>query len=78
MECTDMDAKLSEPIEISLNAKARTTTARTIGDLLAELELTRRQVSVILNERVQRRATRAEVPLHPGDHVEIIAMVGGG
>ena len=50
----------------------------TIADLLAQLELTPRQVAVEVNHRVIPRATHDEHVLQSGDRLEVVTLVGGG
>jgi thiamine biosynthesis protein ThiS len=54
------------------------TTATTVEQLLAELELDPRAVVVELNREIIRRPVIAVTPVHEGDVVEIVHFVGGG
>ena len=54
------------------------TTATTVEQLLAELELDPRAVVVELNREIIRRPAIAATPVHEGDVVEIVHFVGGG
>lgn len=51
---------------------------KTAADLLSALDVMRERVAVMVNGDVVRRALLAETPLHEGDTVEVITMVGGG
>ncbi len=48
------------------------------GELLTRLEVKRDRVAVVINENVIRRGDLDAAPLHDGDTIEIITMVGGG
>ena len=54
------------------------TTATTVEQLLAELELDPRAVVVELNREIIRRPVIADTPVRDGDVVEIVHFVGGG
>ncbi len=57
---------------------------QTIGDgatleaLLSALALAPRRVAVERNGQLVRRADFAQTPLHEGDCLEIVTLVGGG
>lgn len=50
----------------------------TVADLVHKLDLTPARVAIEVNEQLVRRATFGETPLHDGDRVEIVTLVGGG
>ncbi len=50
----------------------------TIADLLAHHDLIPQRVAVEVNEQLVRRVNYAQTPLHEGDRVEIVTLVGGG
>lgn len=50
----------------------------TIGDLIADLELTKRRVAVEVNRDIVPRETFATRVLCEGDVVEIVHFIGGG
>ena len=50
----------------------------TIAALLAELQLSPRQVAVEVNLQLVPRARHAERLLADGDRLEIVSLVGGG
>lgn len=64
-------------MKITLNGQAREVTARTVAELLRELEAPLQGVAVAVNERVVRRAEH-EQALREGDKVELIRAVQGG
>ncbi len=64
---------------LTINGSPRElTTATTVEQLLAELELDPRAVVVELNREIIRRPAIAATPVHDGDVVEIVHFVGGG
>lgn len=50
----------------------------TVAELLAALQLDRRQVVVELNERIVRRDEVEQAPVRENDSIEILRFVGGG
>ncbi len=50
----------------------------TIADLLDGFKLIVQRVAVEVNEQLVRRADYPQTPLHDGDRVEIVTLVGGG
>jgi len=50
----------------------------TVAELVARLQLIPQRVAVELNTRLVRRGEYAQTPLHAGDRVEIVTLVGGG
>lgn len=65
-------------LDITVNGSPRRSSARTLGELLAELKVAELRTAVMVNDAIIRRADRPAHPLRPGDRVEIISMVGGG
>lgn len=49
-----------------------------VAALVQSLDLKGRRVAVMVNEEVVKRERWEEVPIHEGDTVEVIQMVGGG
>lgn len=49
-----------------------------VPDLLARLELNPTLVAVEINKQLVPRRRHAETPLHDGDVMEIVTLVGGG
>lgn len=66
-------------MQLTINGTPREiTAARTVEQLLGELELDPRAVVVELNREIIRRPALAETPVSDGDVVEIVHFVGGG
>lgn len=67
-------------MHLHINGKPREVSAATVTaeDLLAELDIKRERVAVVINENVVRRAELGNTRLSENDTVEIITMVGGG
>ena len=65
-------------MKIKLNGESHETTARTVTELLQELQAPEKGVAVAINGQVVRKAEQAQTPLHEGDHVELIRAVQGG
>lgn len=66
-------------VKIALNGETyETGEARTLLELLKQLDLADRRVAVLLDDEVVRKATFAETLLAPDSRIEIIQMVGGG
>lgn len=58
--------------------KNQSTAARTVGELLRELKLDKPGVAVEVNRQLVPRRQHDTTPLHDGDSVEIVTLVGGG
>ena len=66
-------------MNVTINGTPRElSSAGTVEQLLAELELDPRAVVVELNREIIRRPAIAATPVHDGDVVEIVHFVGGG
>ena len=65
-------------MKITLNGAARQTDAKTIAELLRELQFEPTSLAVAANESVVRRADFATHVLQAGDSIEIIRAVQGG
>ncbi|HEX8835112.1 MAG TPA: sulfur carrier protein ThiS [Abditibacteriaceae bacterium] len=65
-------------MNILLNGKAHTTTARTVGELLHELATPPTGIAVAINDSVVRRAELDATALNENDRVEVIRAVQGG
>lgn len=66
-------------MHLTINGQPRDISdARTVEQLLGELELDPRAVVVELNREIVRRPALAATPLAEGDVVEIVHFVGGG
>ena len=49
-----------------------------VADLVRGLELPPEQVAVELNRKLVRRSSHGETPVHAGDVLEVVTLVGGG
>ena len=66
-------------MQIEINGERREVAeGTTIAGLLRELEVTQPHVAVEVNLEVVPRARHAESPLHDGDRLEVVTLVGGG
>ena len=66
-------------MQLTINGDLRTiAAARTVGQLLVQLNLDPRTVVVELNREIIRRPVIATTPVAEGDVVEIVHFVGGG
>ncbi|MDQ3812559.1 MAG: sulfur carrier protein ThiS [Armatimonadota bacterium] len=63
---------------IKLNGERRETTARTIAELLQELDAPPIGIAVAVNGHVVRKAEHAATALRENDDVEVIRAVQGG
>jgi thiamine biosynthesis protein ThiS len=67
----------SNEIAIEVNGEPRRARARSVRELLAELELPQERIAVELNRELLPR-DRFDRPLAAGDRLEIVTFVGGG
>lgn len=66
-------------MHLTINGQPREVTgARTVEQLLGELELDPRAVVVERNREIIRRPELATTPVAEGDVLEIVHFVGGG
>lgn len=66
-------------MHLTINGQPReVTAARTVEQLLGELELDPRAVVVERNREIIRRPELATTPVAEGDVLEIVHFVGGG
>jgi thiamine biosynthesis protein ThiS len=66
-------------MQVTINGQSReVVNARTVEQLLGELELDPRAVVVELNRAIIRRPALADTLVRDGDEVEIVHFVGGG
>jgi sulfur carrier protein len=65
-------------MKISLNGENTETTARTVAELLEQLQVSSIGVAVAVNQSVVRRADHASHSLQENDAVEVIRAVQGG
>ena len=74
---------VSEPaageIEIRLNGEPRRLAGGgTVADLVAELGKDPRTLAIEHNGSILSRSRWSEIPLAPGDRLEVVTLVGGG
>ncbi len=66
-------------MDIQLNGERRSVAETwTIADLLTDLNVESRYCAVERNREVVPREQHATCRLRPGDHLEIVTLVGGG
>ncbi|HVR64761.1 MAG TPA: sulfur carrier protein ThiS [Polyangia bacterium] len=66
-------------MRVTVNGQPRTAApGTTVAALIAEMGIDPRRVAVERNQDVVPRLTWSEAPLADGDHLEIVAFVGGG
>lgn len=68
------------PVSIRLNGHSVRTTAGSLREVLAEMEVdpARRGIAVAVNGAVVPRQAWAEAPVAEGDEVEVIGATQGG
>lgn len=66
-------------MELSVNGQPQEVAAgMTVAGLLEQLNMQPRLVAVERNRELIPRGQHTECELQPGDHVEIVTLVGGG
>jgi len=65
-------------VRITLNGADRDVAAATLEDLIAELGMADQRLAAERNRELVPRRLWPATPLHPGDRLEIVQMVGGG
>lgn len=65
-------------IEVEVNGKRHTVAARTLAELLSELQLGADRIAVERNRELVPRRLWPETMLTSGDRIEVVQMVGGG
>jgi len=69
---------MSEHISIQLNGEAQTVSARTLADLVVELDLKKRMIAIEKNLEVVPKSQYGVTSLQEGDRIELVHMIGGG
>ena len=69
---------MSELTNITVNGESRATGARTVADLLREIDFVPKKVAVEHNGAIVPRSTLSDLALAQGDTLEIVHFVGGG
>lgn len=64
--------------QITLNGEPHTTDAATVAELLQKQGLEGQAVAVELNQSVVPKREHPDQPLHDGDTIELVTLVGGG
>lgn len=65
-------------MRIQVNGDTREVTARTILELVGELDLDPRKVAVERNLEIVPRSLHGATALADGDRIEVVQFVGGG
>ena len=65
-------------IELVVNGEATRTGSATVADLLKELGLAGQAVAVEVNQAVVPKKQHDQTPIHSGDSIELVTLVGGG
>lgn len=65
-------------MKIRLNGQEYETKAKTVGQLLEELQIHPQRVAVEVNLQIVKRAQYDEFRIKEGDTVEVVHFVGGG
>jgi sulfur carrier protein len=69
---------MTDVIRITLNGESKSVAARTVAELLGEVDAPEFGVAVAKNGTVVRKTDHASAPLNDGDSIEIIRAVQGG
>jgi len=69
---------MSEQISIQLNGEAQTVSARTLAELVVELDLAKRMIAIERNLEVVPKSQYDVTSLQEGDRIELVHMIGGG
>ncbi len=69
---------MSNPVNITINGKAETTTAASILELLQLKRVEPTMVSVEFNGDILDRSAFPSTPVKPGDRIEFLYYMGGG
>lgn len=66
-------------MEITVNGSSREVgDGTTVAELLEQLQVRARYVAVERNLEIVPRAQHVQLQLQPGDHLEVVTLVGGG
>lgn len=65
-------------MNMTLNGCQRQTDVTTVRQLIIELGFADRAVAVEVNKNLVPKREHECTPLHEGDQVEVVALVGGG
>lgn len=65
-------------MKLTLNGQTHDTDAKTVRDLVEELNLGEQAVAVELNREIVPKRIHETIKLKEGDVVEVVTLVGGG
>ncbi len=65
-------------MKLTLNGQPHDADAATVRQLIEQLGLAEQPVAVELNRHVVPRKAHDQTPLHDGDVLEVVTLVGGG
>ena len=65
-------------MNLTINGEPRTSTAKTLAGLVAELGMKPDRVAIELNREIVPRDRWPQTELKDGDQLEIVHFVGGG
>ena len=65
-------------MNLTINGENQIATAETLGALVAHLGMKPDRVAIELNREIVPRDQWPQTPLHEGDRLEIVQIVGGG
>jgi sulfur carrier protein len=66
-------------MKLTVNGETRELPDKaTVADLVADLRLGKAAVAVEVNRDLVPRKAHASTPLHEGDTIEVVTLVGGG
>ncbi len=69
---------MSDSISIQLNGEMQTVSARTLAELVTELDLQQRMIAIERNLEVVPKSQYDVTGLQEGDRIELVHMIGGG
>ena len=74
-----LDTNTNNAITLQVNGEPHSCVAGILlPDLLTQMGLNPRLVAVEYNGEILHRQYWSETPMHSGDHLEIVTIVGGG
>ena len=65
-------------MKLTINGESQSSSAETLGALVAGLGMKPDRVAIELNREIVPRDQWPQTPLHDGDRLEIVHFVGGG
>jgi thiamine biosynthesis protein ThiS len=67
-----------DSMKLTINGESQSSSAETLGALVAGLGMKPDRVAIELNREIVPREQWPQTPLHDGDRLEIVHFVGGG